>query len=197
MSNANITKDAIANAMKQLMEEVPFDHITTADIIKRCGISRKTFYYHFQDKYELVNWIFSVEVIDGILKNTTIDNLADCYLNLCRYIQDNKIFCTNALNASGQNCFIQFLYGYVEKQINILCKDAIDEKILSSDDIKFLVDFYYYAFIGVFKTWVNSNMKDSPELMVKRWVSLVSNNLEQYIRAMGADKLRNRVIKSK
>ena len=197
MSNANITKDAIANAMKQLMEEVPFDHITNADIIERCGISRKTFYYHFQDKYELVNWIFSVEVIDGILKNTTIDNLAECYLNLCHYIQDNKIFCTNALNASGQNCFIQFLYGYVEKQINILCKDAIDEKILSSDDIKFLIDYYYYAFIGVFKTWVNSDMKDSPELMVKRWVSLVSKNLEHYICAMRSDKLSNRVIKSK
>lgn len=60
MSNANITKEAIANTMKQLMEETPFDHITTADIINRCGISRKTFYYHFQDKYDLVNWIFQL-----------------------------------------------------------------------------------------------------------------------------------------
>ena len=193
VSNANITEEAIANTMKQLMEETPFDHITTADIINRCGISRKTFYYHFQDKYDLVNWIFSVEVIDGILKNTKIDNLSECYLNLCRYIRDNKTFCTNAINASGQNCFIQFLYGYVDKQINILCKDAINKKILSSDDIKFLIDYYYYAFIGVFKTWINTNMKDSPEVIVKRWVSLVDKNLEHYISAMGADKLNNKV----
>ena len=181
MANSNITKEVIANATKHLMEEIPFKHITTADIIKKCGISRKTFYYHFKDKYDLVNWIFSVEIIDGIIDNTSIDNLTNCYLKLCQYIKGNGAFCTNAINANGQNCLIEFLNTYVEKQIKILCKEAIERQELSSDDVAFLVDYYYSALIGVLKTWIKNDLKDSPEIIVKRWVGVIENNLEHYI----------------
>jgi AcrR family transcriptional regulator len=47
MPSAKITQTVIANAMKQLMKVKPFDDISVNDIIKECGISRKTFYYHF------------------------------------------------------------------------------------------------------------------------------------------------------
>lgn len=181
MSNTNITKAAIADAMKKVMEKIPFDRITTAEIINRCGISRKTFYYHFKDKYDVVNWIFSVEIIDGILESTTFDNWMEGSFKLCRYIQKNKAFYKNAVNAKGQNCFIQFLHNMTEMQLNILCKDSLNEHILSEGDFKFLVEFYYSAFIGVFTLWVKDDMRDNPELLVNRWIGVVDKSLEHYI----------------
>lgn len=186
MANVSITKAAIAETMKQLMQEMPFDKITTVDIVNRSGISRKTFYYHFKDKYDLVNWIFSVEIIDGIVEDTSLESLTDCYLKLCRYIADNRVFCRNALNANGQNCPTQYLYGYVDRQVRILCAEALQNRVLTEDDIRFLVEYYYSAFIGVLKAWINSGLQESPETIVRRWSSLISNNLEQYIREMQA-----------
>lgn len=64
MADSNITKHALANAMKALLEEQSFDKISVSDICERCGMNRKSFYYHFRDKHDLVNWIFDTEFIE-------------------------------------------------------------------------------------------------------------------------------------
>lgn len=61
MSDALITKRAIATGLKELVDEKPFNKISIRDITEKCGLNRQTFYYHFQDKYELVNWIYYQE----------------------------------------------------------------------------------------------------------------------------------------
>ena len=66
MANSNITKQALATALKELMEAVPFEKIRVADICERCTMSRKSFYYHFKDKYDLLNWIFDTEFISFV-----------------------------------------------------------------------------------------------------------------------------------
>ena len=63
MPDANITKTALASSMKRLMKEKPFSKISVIDICDGCGMNRKSFYYHFKDKYDLVNWIFYIDFI--------------------------------------------------------------------------------------------------------------------------------------
>lgn len=54
-ADSNLTKRALAAAMKELMEQMPFSKISVSDIAEQCGMNRKSFYYHFKDKYDLVN----------------------------------------------------------------------------------------------------------------------------------------------
>ena len=61
MADSNITKSALASALKELMETTPFAKITVSDICAKCNMNRKSFYYHFKDKFDLVNWIYDVE----------------------------------------------------------------------------------------------------------------------------------------
>ena len=63
MPDANITKSALARALKRLMAEKDFQKISVTDICEKCGMNRKSFYYHFKDKYDLMNWIFYTEFI--------------------------------------------------------------------------------------------------------------------------------------
>ena len=56
MSEAAVTKKVIADGFRYVMEKKSFDKITISDITDKCGLNRQTFYYHFQDKYELLNW---------------------------------------------------------------------------------------------------------------------------------------------
>ena len=63
MADSNITKSALASALKELMETTPFAKITVSDICAKCNMNRKSFYYHFKDKFGLVNWIYDVEYL--------------------------------------------------------------------------------------------------------------------------------------
>ena len=68
MADSNITKKALATALKDLMSEMSFEKITISDICEKCDMNRKSFYYHFKDKYDLVNWIFDTEFMAVVLK---------------------------------------------------------------------------------------------------------------------------------
>ena len=48
------------------METESFEKITVKDIVEDCGVNRQTFYYHFQDIYELLGWIYKTEAVEGI-----------------------------------------------------------------------------------------------------------------------------------
>lgn len=61
MPDSLITKRALASSLKELMKTQPLTKISVGDICEKCGMNRKSFYYHFCDKYDLVNWIFDTE----------------------------------------------------------------------------------------------------------------------------------------
>ena len=57
-------KYKLANAMKELLVHTPVDKITVKQIVDQCDVTRPTFYRHFKDKYDLINW-YSSKVKDN------------------------------------------------------------------------------------------------------------------------------------
>ena len=53
---SQVTKRALEASLKKLLLEKPLHKITVSDITDDCGINRMTFYYHFKDIYDLVEW---------------------------------------------------------------------------------------------------------------------------------------------
>ena len=66
MANNRITKETFAKALKELLQERPLTKISVKDITEQCELSRNAFYYHFKDKYELINWIFYDDMIRNV-----------------------------------------------------------------------------------------------------------------------------------
>ena len=88
MADSNITKRALASALRELMDEVPFDKIQVAHICERCDMNRKSFYYHFKDKYDLLNWIFDTEIISFAQRLTVtqeFDQRVEEIREVCNY----------------------------------------------------------------------------------------------------------------
>ena len=56
------TKAAIADTFMELLQEHTIDHITVKDLAEKCGINRQTFYYHFADIYDLMEWTLDNEL---------------------------------------------------------------------------------------------------------------------------------------
>ena len=104
MSESKITKNALAESLKLLMQTIPFAKISVNDICEHCGISRKSFYYHFKDKYDLVNWIFYSEYMQ-ILADKDYDDGWSCLFDIYDYLYHNKDFYIKAFAICGQNSF--------------------------------------------------------------------------------------------
>lgn len=75
MPESNITKNALAAALKKCMNRTAFSKISISAICSECGMNRKSFHYHFKDKYDLVNWIF----YDDFIKYINIKDYTDSW----------------------------------------------------------------------------------------------------------------------
>ena len=124
MADSNITKRALASVFKKLMEEMPFAKISVSDICERCQMNRKSFYYHFKDKYELVNWIFDTEFLDAIHEQG-VKTGWDILSILCHYLYDNKEFYRRALKIEGQNSFEEHFRETLGMIVNRQLEDLI------------------------------------------------------------------------
>jgi probable dihydroxyacetone kinase regulator len=113
MPDSNITKEALANSLKGLMAKKAFSKICVSDIVGNCGLTRQSFYYHFKDKYDLMNWIYYTETARFMSAYDTVEHWTDGLKDLCYYMQQNKAFYINALNTVGQNSFPEYLHDYI------------------------------------------------------------------------------------
>ena len=92
LSCSEITKQKIAGALKELMETTNFEKITVSDITDRCGIHRQTFYYHFQDRYELLDWLLYNELLEPLTNGFTLDNMYEKFYNTFQTMSESKKF---------------------------------------------------------------------------------------------------------
>ena len=82
MANSNITKKALAQSLKELGATKNLDKITVADITDHCGVNRQTFYYHFNDKYELLSWIYTQDLFIPLTADLTFENWGEKLVKL-------------------------------------------------------------------------------------------------------------------
>jgi len=77
MSNSIITKKALAKSLKELMNSIPLNKISVKEIVNNCGLNRQTFYYHFQDIYNLLEWIYETEAVESISQYRSYNTWTD------------------------------------------------------------------------------------------------------------------------
>lgn len=149
MADSNITKRALAASLKSLMSQQPFSKISIGDICDKCEMNRKSFYYHFHDKYELVNWIFEREFVT-VSKSKSYPNLWDAFYDLCKHLYDNKEFYRCAFLIDGQNSFRDYFIS--------VCKAMFTQKLYrttnDSEIAEFQADFLAEGLKSALQNWL-------------------------------------------
>ena len=154
MTGANITKAELAKSMKNLMTQSSFDKITVSEICSRSYMSRKNFYYHFKDKYEMINWIFDTEFFVP-LENVADVGWIDYTCDLCEYLCENKTFYKNVFASNAENSF--FVH-FEERSTRFLPKYS---PISGSTDVR--KDFLIYGVFCAVRNWLQSDCPVSPK----------------------------------
>ncbi|NLO83906.1 MAG: TetR family transcriptional regulator [Clostridiales bacterium] len=163
MASADITKRVIADTIKKLMMEKPLAKISIGDIVEHCGINRNSFYYHFKDKYDLINWIFYTEITQSMNQEDVLTKSSWTLLQeVLEFLYQDKAFYRNALSVSGQNSFAEYFMELLKTLVKTRAFDMFDE----DEDREFVATFFADAFVATVFRWLINGAKMTPEKMV-------------------------------
>ena len=183
------TKRALGASLKKLLLQKPLNKITISDIAEECGISRMTFYYHFKDIYDLVEWTCVEDAAQALEGKKTYDTWQEGFLNIFHAVQANKPFVMNVYRCVSRERIEQ----YVNPLIHSLILGVVQEKSVgmsvSEADQQFIANFYEYAFIGVMLEWIGSNMREDPAAIVERTSKLVHGSILRALNVFRTDKV--------
>ena len=185
---SNITKRALEASLKNLLLQKPLDKITVGDIANDCGINRMTFYYHFKDIYDLIEWSCVEDATKALEGKKTYDTWQEGFLNIFNAVLDNKPFIMNVYRSVSREQIEMYLY---KLTYNLLI-DVVNEKsvgmAVSDEDKKFIADFYKYAFVGIMINWIRNDMKEEPKQIVDRLSVLIHGNITRTLNNVRTDK---------
>lgn len=158
MPDSSGTKRALAQTMKDLMARAPFAKISVGDICAACGMSRKSFYYHFRDKYDLVNWIFSTEFLQAI-RLEGYPNGWGLLADMCTYFYREQDFYRCALQITGQNSFREYFIETVTPLVSLFAEDLFE----GVDHADFYLAFVSDGVLMSIIRWLTDGAQIPPE----------------------------------
>ncbi len=159
MPDANITKNALASSMKRLMKEKAFSKISVIDICEGCGMNRKSFYYHFKDKYDLVNWIFYTDFI-GLVNTRQYENGWDLLVSVGELFYEDQEFYRAALKIEGQNSFREYFHESMAPIVSFFLKDICAADLIEDEEI--FITFFCDAYLSAVVRWLEDGCRLKP-----------------------------------
>ena len=169
---AERTKLWIAAAMKRLLVTKPLDKIRVTQICREAEIERPTFYYHFQDKYDLVAWIFFQDA-----DSTDILSVESAAAGMNKMRQE-MLFYRRAYEDSSQNALWQYMLEYFTDRYTRLAKEKLGADTLDTQ-LVYSIRFYCMGSVGMTREWILYDNITSAETIVQMMFASMPESLHR------------------
>lgn len=183
-SKGQDTKQRLADSLKTLMQQRSFEKITIQNITDAAGFIRPTFYNHFQDKYQVVEWIFEQEVINSARSYFAAGKYKEGIRGMLEEMQANQSFYVNAAKISGQNAFRDVIF----QSFRILIEEVLCSRMQHRTDLphlfqpELLAEFYANAETFLLMKWLDNDMSFHVDDMEKAHWFLISVSFEDVVK---------------
>lgn len=182
------TKKMLAESLKKIMRKKVFSKITVSEIIQDCGVNRKTFYYHFEDIYALLKWIFEDEAIEVVKHFDLAVEYEEAILFIMDYVEQNDYLINCAYDSIGRDELKRFFYIDFSEMVFCIMHIAENEtgKVLDREYKNFLCDFYTEALVGILVEWIKKHEADK-RMQVIEYISVtIKSSLIAIVNTYGA-----------
>lgn len=145
------TKKTLAESLKKIMKKKKFSKITISEIVADCGVNRKTFYYHFEDIYDLLKWIFENEAVEVVKHFNLAVDYEEAICFVMDYVEKNDYLINCAFDSIGRDEMKRFFYADFIEIVSAVI-DTAEENAGTSLDKEyksFLCNFYTEALAGI------------------------------------------------
>lgn len=171
------TKKLIYDVFIDLLNKKPLDKITVTEISEICDINRNTFYYHYQDIYEIISEIFQTELKKAIDEYNDTLEWEESFLIAAEFALKNRKAIYNIYNSMSREALEKYIYDIAGNIMERYVYKKSKEYSASTGDIKLISAFYQCALTEMVLRWVAGGMKEAPEIVIKRIGQLFNGNI--------------------
>ena len=185
---SQITKRALEESLKKMLLKKPVNKITISDITEDCGINRMTFYYHFKDIYDLVEWSCVEDAARALDGKKTYDTWQQGFQQIFQAVLDNKPFVQNVYQFVNREQVETYLYSLTHNLlIGVIEEKAVGMQV-RDEDKEFIADFFKFAFVGLMLDWIRNGMKKDPQQIMDRLSILIEGDITRALNKYRIDK---------
>ena len=185
---SNRTKRDLADTLKRLLQTRTLEKITVKELTESCGVSRMTFYYHFKDIYDLLEWMCLQDLRETAGEYGRDGSWQAWLSRIFEQMHVQKAYVGN-INRSLNRTQIE---GFWTEQIHNLLMEMVQAEcarqgaVLSGQQTAFIASFYQYSFVGILMEWFDQGMKGDYEKIVGAFSTIMSGSLENAVRRFAA-----------
>ena len=179
MVSSHMTKTKIAESFKTLFVTQPFDKISVSLIMETAGIRRQTFYNHFGDKYELMQWIFQTDLNEQITDSSECISGFQLLVELLQFFNINQSFYGQLFQVVDQNDFSSYFDIYCQQVIKKIIQDYRCLPFNNVDEEMLFVAYHSLALSNIIKKQMVCDRLSS-QLDAKFLINLIQQSLESY-----------------
>ena len=116
---SDLTKKALAEALKNRLSKTTLKNITIKDLTDDCGLNRQTFYYHFRDIYDLMEWTLENDIrdylsdISDFSEDSLIIEWKESIYHLYQFLYSRKKQILHAYDPINKTYYENFLLKFI------------------------------------------------------------------------------------
>lgn len=183
------TKKMLSAALKDAMKSKPLSKITVSEIIRSCGVNRKTFCYHFQDIYGLLKWTLEQEAVEVVRKFDLMVDAEDAVSFVIDYVEANQHILSCAYDSMGRTEMRRFFYtDFIDIISSVIDRAEAHAGLRTEPDFKrFLADFYTEALAGMLINMFQGNCAYDREEVRENVILILKTAIPNALRAKAED----------
>ncbi|MGN0528054.1 MAG: TetR/AcrR family transcriptional regulator C-terminal domain-containing protein [Eubacterium sp.] len=181
------TKSALSEALKELLRKKSFSKITVNEISSKCGFNRKTFYYHFEDKYSLLKWTIENDAIKMLKQIDISSNYDEGAEFVIDYLNKNEKIISAVYNSIGRDEMKNILYDdFYSIAYDFISKaEKKSNKFLDEEFKIFICKFYTESTANSIVQWLRSSKKTDMQNTVSNLIELYKITLTEILNKKG------------
>ena len=171
-------KNIIAIALLELCETKSLEALTVKQILEKSGVSRQTFYNHFIDKNDLIQYVYKEKIIpdfhDNNMNISFYDSLVIAFENMKKYHHFMKQACL----MEGQNCLKDYIFNHC-KEFDLKWHQELYGDEPMPESLRFATEYHATASSSMTLSWILSDMPVSCEEIAKMITEMRGLGMEQ------------------
>lgn len=179
---AGMTKELIVQTVFELLNERPFSKITVKDIVERCGINRNTFYYHFRDITDVMEFAFKREMNRVMETRLEAEDILEGLIQIMDLLRENKraiLHIYRSMDRTVMQHELDAMCEYIVTNYGLRAMNYIDIRQLSEEDQRLMKNFQKCILEGVLLDWLEHGMNEDLAAGVRRAMELMNSAVMQ------------------
>ena len=152
-----------------------------------CGVNRQTFYYHFDDVYDLLEWVFEQDANRVLPKEIVREHWREDVMVFFEYLYDNSSFALNVYHSDSRLYMLRYLKTRLQNCIHSFAVLVSEGRNIDRQDFEFVVEFYANGIIGLISQWLDLGMQLPKYITKERFLRLLDSSVENMLERFQLD----------